>query len=295
MLAVSLGSLTHWQEIEQVLNRTWGEDDYVQHYWCNWVEHPEEGLTAVALWEGLPVGTCHVAYHENHTAWFHAMRIDPGYQGRGIAGELARFCIEQVRQKGYKRCLAAIDMDNIASQKATLKIGFELCYTYEALRKTVTTEDASDKAAVIEPWQAVPLCRVDEYLALLKPYLSYPRDKVMIAWELVEPSVAAIKDAICWGEEGEDKRCFFFRWQDYAYAAIYDFDEAAVVMSPVCSDLNKWQYALGSLEAQFAAKGNQPFVIWLTADDPLYLPTIEAGYRVDDMYGYQVWQLILEG
>lgn len=302
MLSIAFATQAHWEEISAVLARVWGEDDYVAESWLDWLEHPEEGLSIVALWDDVPVGTAHVAFHDDGVLWFHAMRIDPAYQGKGIAGEMNRFAIAELKQRGYTCAYAAIDIENLPSQKAARKSGFELLYTYSALTTqlksdSATTPPESTLAAPHSPlaeiplWSRAPLSDVGSYLALLKPHLKPPREWLMIGWEICAPEEEDLAEALCWGETLEDS-CFLRRWSSDtadAWAAIYDFDEFALIMSPACSDISQWPAALQGLQATL---GGQPFHIWLTPDDPLYDPTLQAGYRVDPENGYQIWKLV---
>ena len=318
MLKIVHGEEKHWQKIEKVLARVWGEDDYVAHSWLHNLQNPEAMLTIVALWDDTPVGTCNIALREDASAWFHAMRIDPDYQGRGISGEMTRFALDEVAKRGIKRCLAAIDGDNIASQKSAARAGFERVYVYEALvpssRSEIDIDDAASDAAL---WCEVSLCEAGEYLEMALPYLNYPRDNMMIGWELISPKLEVLVDSLCWeswhddseqagdsiaegassecSDEEEGKRCFFQGWKKdaaRAYAAIYAFDEEAVVMSPVCSDIIAWHEALNALE-RVMQKENKLFCIWLTPDDPLYEATLQVGYSLKEENSYQIWQLLI--
>ena len=298
MLKIEHAKIEHWQEIEKVLSRVWGDDDYVAIGWRYNVENPENMITLTALWDDRPVGTCHIALKDK-TAWFHAMRIDPDFQGKGIAVELSRFAIAEAKARGIKRCMAAIDSDNIPSQKMTKRVGFELLYEYEALSPAEGNTNCSE---VLDEnlWHKAPLEEAEEFLALHLPQLLYPQDMLMIGWTLVTPKVEEVKDALCWDErddggEGE-KSCFFNSWRcanAVAYAAIYDFDEDALVMSPVIDDLSRWQEALIALEQTMQKKEKAVFCIWLTPEDPLYDITIKAGYKKLPDKGYQIWQLLL--
>ena len=303
MLEIVLAAMEHWPVIERVLARVWGEDDYVADSWRYWAQHPEEGMTLVALWDDEPVGTCHLGYTDNHTVWFHAMRIDPDYQGRGIAGAMNAFAIPELRRLGYRQGLAAIDTENIPSQKAATKSGFRHLYSYDTLSlaakeahgdaeecPSLTEEDAAEGSV----WSEAALDEVSDYLELLRPHLRYPRDRVLIAWELQQAEEQRIKEALCWLDpEGGGNRCFFYHWTQRgakAWAAIYDFDEGALIMSPACSRIEEWPNALHSLEAKFQ-KLNKAFQLWISKDDPLYAPTLAAGYVLIPEQGYQIWRL----
>ena len=294
MLSVTYAAKEHWPQIEQVLARVWGDDDYVAESWLHWLEHPEEGISIVALWDGIPVGTAHVNFRRDGALWFHAMRIDPDYQGRGISGEMNRFAISELKKLGYSTAYAAIDMENIPSKKAAERSGFELLYFYRALAYPRDTAESGEEATASDAaqdcnsstWQKAPLTEVPAYLAQITPYLQPPREWLMIGWEICDPDEKSVAEAICWDED-----CYLRKWSSPdadAWAAIYDFDEDAIVMSPACSDPSQWSAALQGIKATL---GEKSFFIWLTPDDPLYEASLAAGMVVKPDNGYEIWRL----
>lgn len=291
MLEIVRGTAEHWPQVKDMLNYVW-EDDYVPEAWLEWAEHPERGLNPVALLDGRVVGTCHLSFLDDKQVWFQALRIHRDFQGRGIAGALNRFSCKTLKEMGFERALAAIDADNINSQKATSRSGFQHLYDYQALGRSEWPHMADDPLPL---WHNAPLTleEVSAYLEVMRPQLVYPHDLVMLSWQLNLPTPELLLPELSFEETN-----LFYRWQqdgETAWAAFIDFDDEDIglVMSPVCSDPAVWPQALRSLEKTITQKG-RTFIFWMTEDDPLFAATKEAGFEVMSEHGYQIWELRFE-
>lgn len=65
--------------------------------------------------------------HEFEMGWM----VHPDYQGRGVAGALLKFSLDFLKEKGFRRAEAEAAVENPASWKLAVKLGFEI----EGLKK----------------------------------------------------------------------------------------------------------------------------------------------------------------
>ena len=286
MLRITYGQPEHWQDIKQVIQ---GIDphDYVLDEWPHWLEHPESGMTLVALWEDKAVATCHISYLDDETAWFHGMRVDVHYQGRGIAGVCNRFAVEALRSKGFRFARAAIDSDNVNSQKAATRSGFRHVYTYEYLTPA--------RHAPVHPtencWREVPLTlsNAQEYVDTISPQLTAQNRMLLLCFSLSPTTPQNVLEDM---QMGSDNAFWGFQQDNFkAWAGVFLEDPAdpTLVMSPVCNDVRQWHIALEAFEHQMAQMQRR-FGMWITPDDPLYRLTLDLGYVIEPTSGYQIWE-----
>ena len=288
MLRITYGQQEHWQDVQKVIEGiSPDEHDYVLDEWLHWLDHPESGMTLVALWNDKAVATCHISYVDEHTVWFHGMRVDIHYQGRGIAGVCNRFAVESLRQKGFRIAMASIDSDNINSQKAATRSGFRNVYTYDYL----TPSDTSDASAVDGVWEELPLTieNATPYVDALLPHLMEKQRMMLLCFSLAPVNPQSVVEEM---QMGSVNAFMGFQQGDFrAWAGVFveDPNDPALVMSPACTDISQWHIALRALECQMA-KEQREFGIWVTPDDPLYQPTLDHGYVAIPSSGYQIWE-----
>lgn len=67
--------------------RIWEGSDYLPEVWEEWLADPE-GLLAVAEYGGRAVGCGKLTRLSQDDWWLEGLRVDPGFQGRGIASHM---------------------------------------------------------------------------------------------------------------------------------------------------------------------------------------------------------------
>ena len=300
MLEISLAREEHWSEISKVLTRVW-EDDYVPYLWLDWIKKTEQGLTIIATFDGKAIATSHAHFISPEIAWLQGLRIDPDYQKRGFAGQIAQFVLNELAKRGFKRALAAIDADNIPSQKSAQRGGFKMIYAYHALQPRQQPNSHSSTVA----WQQVEIAsNVTAYYDLLEQSLTKVRDMVLLSWALQPLDKATIANELSGDPEaGITDSSQLYAWNEgnnSAFAGIYNLrpfndlaegeisDEPGIVMSPVSNNIETWPQSLADLEGTFQQL-RQKFFIWMAEDDPLYEMTIKSGYTINEDQSYQVW------
>lgn len=136
--------LPEWLRLRLLLWDQSGEDDQMAEM-VDIIENPEYQFVAVAdIGDGVLAGfleasirshvedceTENVGYLEG---WF----VDRNYRERGIGGGLVRFAEEWARRKGCTEMASDAEVDNLVSQRAHLKLGYEETSRLVHLRKAL--------------------------------------------------------------------------------------------------------------------------------------------------------------
>ncbi len=80
---------------------TWDWGDYVQHTWDEWLNDPDGGLI-VGVVAGRVVGMDKLSVARPGEGWFHGLRIDPAYRGRGFSPRFMAHQINAARAQGLR-------------------------------------------------------------------------------------------------------------------------------------------------------------------------------------------------
>jgi ribosomal protein S18 acetylase RimI-like enzyme len=99
----------------------WG--DYVPDVIEEWIDDPE-GVTMVALDDGVPVAVARTLLLTPTEGWAHGIRVHPDHRGSGVAAALAGPLLEWVRDAGALVVRLLVEDDNTPSIRHVEKLGF---------------------------------------------------------------------------------------------------------------------------------------------------------------------------
>jgi len=116
----------------------WG--DYVPDAIGEWIDD-SDGAVMVATDGDRPVAVARTVLVTAHEAWGHAVRVDPAFRGRGIAGLLVANLVEWARGAGAQVVRLLIEEDNVSSIRHVEKVGFRR--TVRLVRATRSVGEAT--------------------------------------------------------------------------------------------------------------------------------------------------------
>lgn len=152
-MLIRRGQKKDLEQIITLLNRIWGEDDYVQQYWQQWAEDDSSGIVLVAENEGKIVGTTYIYFMPHGSCWFQAMRVDPDNRRLGVGSRLTRESLTEAQSAGRRTAYLGIDGANTASIKMTEQIGFTRLTSFCCLVKPAESESLvlNDNRLILRP------------------------------------------------------------------------------------------------------------------------------------------------
>lgn len=86
-------------EIEAIAAQIWDGYDYLPHVFAEWVAD-HEGNFNVLAYQGKIIAVSKLTRFAKDEWWIEGLRVDPSYQGRGVAHILHHYTVAQARQKG---------------------------------------------------------------------------------------------------------------------------------------------------------------------------------------------------
>ncbi len=293
MLEIVEAQLCHWPEIKEMLPRVADEDDYVIFSWQEWLQHPEKGMTFVALWDGKPVGTTHIAYLDEENCWLQGIRIAPEMQGKGIGKAMSANSVAFARSKGFRVARCGIDADNHVSQHVTGLAGFEKVFEYQAYIKNGIRQPNE----VVGGWEPAGAEEIAGYTAAMaKNPAAIAANGFMVCFDfIVLGKNDQMKEAILY-----DDQPHFFRyqengrtlaWIDAFYGDEDDLaDQGYLIMGQVAQEPAVWQRALPAIEAEVVKHDYNAAMFWADARDPVVDYLLKNGYQAKAGQGYQLWE-----
>jgi GNAT superfamily N-acetyltransferase len=150
-------------EVMALTSRIWDGHDYVPQYWQEWLDDPL-GLLAVAEYGGRVVGLAKLSRYGDDQWWLQGLRVDPEFQGRGIASRLHHYILEHWERHlgGVLRLAtssARLPVHHLCDQTGVRKVGEYLSYVAPALDGPA---GAFTRMAEGEAGQALDLIRRSE-------------------------------------------------------------------------------------------------------------------------------------
>ncbi|MCE5196807.1 MAG: GNAT family N-acetyltransferase [Negativicutes bacterium] len=293
MLEIVEAQLCHWPDIKEMLSRTADEDDYVLFTWQEWLQHPEKGMTFVALWDGKPVGTTHIAYLDEENCWLQGIRIAPEMQGKGIGKAMSANSVAFAKKKGFRVARCGIDADNHVSQHVTGLAGFVKVFDYQAYLKN----DVRQPNTVRGNWEPAGEEEIAGYLAAMaKNPAALAANGFMVCFDFIALGKSdQMKEAILY-----DDQPHFYRYQENGQTlawidAFYgDEDDLAeqgyLIMGQVAQEPAIWQQALPAIEAEAVKHDCSAVMFWADDRDPVVDYLLKNGYRAKAGQGYQLWE-----
>ncbi len=102
----------------------WEGDDYLPDVIDDWLK-PGPAQLIVATSGGRVAGLARYVAEFPGFAWLEGLRVDPAYQGQGIAKALTGRMVEMADEAGVEVTALSTYMDNTASQRVSAAFGFE--------------------------------------------------------------------------------------------------------------------------------------------------------------------------
>lgn len=87
------------QDMLEVTKTIWDGEDYVPHVWAEWLADPA-GRLMVAEYQGKVVGLGKLTRLMDEDWWLEGLRVDPEYQGKGVATQIMDALLEVWEQTG---------------------------------------------------------------------------------------------------------------------------------------------------------------------------------------------------
>jgi GNAT superfamily N-acetyltransferase len=137
------------QDVLAFTARIWDGDDYVPYVWEEWLAD-SEGILAVAEYAGHAVGLAKLVSLSSNDWWLQGLRVDPDYQGRGIARRLHEYSLDAWLETGSGKLRLTTNSKNYPVH--------HLC-------------------------EATGMHRLGEYLAYAAPAMDEPLE----GWEILSP------------------------------------------------------------------------------------------------------------
>jgi GNAT superfamily N-acetyltransferase len=98
-------------DVERICAATWDWGDYVPEAWDHWLaeqaraqagDFEDTGVVLAGEWAGRMVALSRIRHQTPEQIWLEAMRVEPEYRRRGIAGEFLSHSLAYARQKRAK-------------------------------------------------------------------------------------------------------------------------------------------------------------------------------------------------
>ncbi len=120
---------------EEIVNRIWGQRDYVPETWQRWVEDSAGEFVAAEV-NGRLVGFAKAERLAADEWWLAGLRVAPDYQGRGIARRLQTYLVEHIRRRGPGVIRLATHHKNYPVHHMAASDGFQRKGVYRSYRAT---------------------------------------------------------------------------------------------------------------------------------------------------------------
>ena len=88
--------------MERICAHTWDWGDYVPELWDQWLAEGGDAGAIVGELAGRVVALSKITFQTRDQVWLAAMRVDPDYRRRGIAGRLLEFSLAHARVQGAR-------------------------------------------------------------------------------------------------------------------------------------------------------------------------------------------------
>jgi GNAT superfamily N-acetyltransferase len=175
-LAFRPASFDDRARILEIAAQTWEGDDYIPDVIDDWLA-PSGARLIVAVLDGRVVGLARYDRTIPGYAWFEGLRMDPAYQGRGIAKAITGHLVELAKADRVERMGLSTYMDNHASQKVSAGFGFAKVVGFAAC--SASSENLRPKAAPsaqeesVSAEEAIAFISSSEALAAGKGFLPH--------------------------------------------------------------------------------------------------------------------------
>ncbi len=131
-------------------HQTWDWGDYVQHTWDDWLNDPAGGLVVGEV-AGRVVGMDKLSVIRPGEGWFHGLRIDPAYRGRGFSPRFMDHQIATARAQGLHTLRLLTLSTNTPIHKNAARQGFVQRGAFVSYEADETTPDPAQSAPLLRP------------------------------------------------------------------------------------------------------------------------------------------------
>jgi GNAT superfamily N-acetyltransferase len=120
--------------MERICAQTWDWGDYVPEVWDGWLagvaRSPAIGSSGVGVlivgeWEGQVVALSRIDFQTRDQVWLEAMRVDPDYRRRGIAGQFLDYSINFALERGARVVRLGTGGNNTPVHLIAVRAGME--------------------------------------------------------------------------------------------------------------------------------------------------------------------------
>ena len=111
--------------LEALVAEIWDGHDYLPKVFTQWL-HDENGFFDVLVYEDAIIGVAKLTRFDEQEWWLEGLRIDPTYQGQGLARILHHFKVNQARQLGEGVLRFSTSSQNEAIHKLAAETGFSV-------------------------------------------------------------------------------------------------------------------------------------------------------------------------
>jgi len=171
--------------MERICAHTWDWGDYIPEVWEDWLAE-EQGIILVGELQGQVVALNHVSFQECGQVWLEAMRVDPGYRRRGIAGRFLDHSVAYAREQGARVVRLGTSGTNTAIHIMTARASMDRVGAY--VLRTAEALACGAELTFLTPKNAA--C-VEAYLAD-SPVLAHTRGLYSADWSWQELSVERV-------------------------------------------------------------------------------------------------------
>lgn len=134
---------------------TWGPGsrDYLEETWEPWLRS-DAGRLAVADDGDQPIGVCFVRLVSEEETYLQGMRVHPDHRRRGVATQLARYCLDYAAGQGRRVVRLATAEENLGARRAAEGLGFRWVATFGVWRAPA---ESFDDLAACATAQGIPV------------------------------------------------------------------------------------------------------------------------------------------
>lgn len=123
-----------YESVAAISARIWEGHDYLPEVWPDWLHDPA-GPLLVAIADGRPVAVDKITLHSPSEAWLSGMRVDPAYQGRGIARAVTAHTLRWLDERRVPVARFTTASNNKPIQRIAEALGFRRLAAVRHLRR----------------------------------------------------------------------------------------------------------------------------------------------------------------
>lgn len=269
-------------DVLKLTSQIWEGDDYVPQVWQDWLDDPE-GVLLVAEHTGRVVGLAKLSRLTSQDWWLQGLRVDPEFEGRGVAAQLHRALVAEWESTGGGQLRCATASFRLAVQHLCEQSGFEKVDEFTPFRAEAlqSGEEPGFSLVVVEELDLAL------ELALASETLGISRGHIDLGWEWLPLRRANLEEMV------REERAWWWRGRQGVLAAFEDVEGGqapAQMLHFAAGRLAALAELLVDFRRQAAAQG-WSHVGWMASLNPkLVEGLLAAGFHRDwdaSMYLYE--------